>query len=260
MDCDETQDLLHGYLDGELDVVSSRALAQHLEVCPGCMQVYETQRTLRTALQTSALYCTPPPSLQKQVRAAVRRASRPDTRPLWWTWGGLSVAAAMAIVVLLVWSNRLMPMRAPVDEHVLQDVIAGHVRSLMANHLTDVLSADQHTVKPWFEGHVDFAPPVPDLTAQGFPLVGGRLDYLDKRPVAALVYRRQQHAINLFVWPALPGVTQPASTVTHHGYNLVQWTNAGMTYWAVSTLNAQEMEAFAHAVQQHTTPPSAPKL
>jgi len=166
----------------------------------------------------------------------------------------------MAIVVLLVLSNRLMHMRAPVDEHVLQDVIAGHVRSLMANHLTDVLSADQHTVKPWFEGHVDFAPPVPDLTAQGFPLVGGRLDYLDKRPVAALVYRRQQHAINLFVWPALPGVTQPASTVTHHGYNLVQWTIAGMTYWAVSTLNAQEMEVFAHAVQQHTTLPSAPKL
>jgi len=166
----------------------------------------------------------------------------------------------MAIVVLLVWSNRLMPMRAPVDEHVLQDVIAGHVRSLMANHLTDVLSADQHTVKPWFEGHVDFAPPVPDLTAQGFPLVGGRLDYLDKRPVAALVYRRQQHAINLFVWPALPGEARPASTVTYHGYNVVHWTMDGMTYWAVSTLNAQEMQAFAHAVQQHTTLPATPKL
>jgi anti-sigma factor RsiW len=260
VDCDETQDLLHGYLDGELDVVSSRALAQHLEVCPACTQAYETQRTLRAALRTSALYFTPPPSLPKQVRAAVRRASRTDTRPLWWTWGGLSVAAAMAIVVLLVWSSGLMHMRSPVDEHVLQDVIAGHVRSLMANHLTDVLSADQHTVKPWFEGHVDFAPPVPDLTAQGFPLVGGRLDYLDNRPVAALVYKRQQHAINLFVWPALPGAAQPASTVTRHGYNLVQWTTAGMTYWAISTLNAQELEVFAHGVQQHATPPSAPKL
>ena len=180
--------------------------------------------------------------------------ARADTRPIWWTWGGLSVAVAMALVVLLVWSGGRIPMRSPVDKHVLQDVIAGHVRSLMVNHLTDVVSADQHTVKPWFEGHMDFAPPVPDLTAQGFPLVGGRLDYLDNRPVAALVYKRQQHVINLFVWPAPSGAARPASMVTQHGYNLVQWTTAGMHYWAISTLNVQEMEAFAHEAQQHITP------
>jgi anti-sigma factor RsiW len=255
VDCDETQDLLHGYLDGELDVVSSRALVQHLQTCLACTQAYEGQRTLQTALRTSALSFAPPPFLHKQIRAAVRRASRADTRPLWWTWGGLSVAVAVAVVVLLGWGGGLMLMRFPVDEHMLQDVIAGHVRSLMVNHLTDVLSADQHTVKPWFEGHVDFAPPVPDLTAQEFPLVGGRLDYLDNRPVAALVYKRQQHVINLFVWPALSGVDRPASTVTRHGYNLVQWTTAGMTYWAISTLNAPELGVFAHAIQQHTTPP-----
>jgi anti-sigma factor RsiW len=166
---------------------------------------------------------------------------------------------AMAIAVLLVWSGGLVHMRSPVDEHVLQDVIAGHVRSLMVNHLTDVLSADQHTVKPWFEGHIDFAPPVPDLTTLGFPLVGGRLDYLDNRPVAALVYKRQQHEINLFVWPAPSSAARPESTVTRHGYNLVQWTTAGMTYWAVSTLNASELEAFAHGVQQYITPPSGQK-
>ena len=254
MDCDETQDLLHGYLDDELDVVSSRALTQHLQACPACTQAYAAQRTLRTALRTSALYFTPPPSLHKQVQAEVRRASRADTRPMWWTWRGLGVAVAMALVVLLVWSGGLVHRRAPVDEHVLQDVIAGHVRSLMANHLTDVLSADQHTVKPWFEGQVDFAPPVPDLTAQGFLLAGGRLDYLDNRPVAALVYRRQQHVINLFVWPTPLGAARPASTVTRHGYNLVQWTTAGMTYWAISTLNAQEMQTFAHEIQQHIVP------
>jgi len=152
-----------------------------------------------------------------------------------------------------------MHMHPKADEQVLQDVIAGHVRSLMASHLTDVLSADQHTVKPWFEGHVDSAPPVPDLTAQGFPLVRGRLDYLDNRAVAALVYKRQQHVINLFVWPAPLGAARPESMVTRHGYNLVQWTAAGMTYWAISTLNAPEMEAFAHGVQQHTMPLSAPK-
>jgi anti-sigma factor RsiW len=252
--CDETQDLLHGYLDDELDVVSSRALTQHLQACPVCTQVYETQRALRRALRTSALSFTPPPSLQKQVRAAVRRASRADRHPLWSTWGGLSAAMATAIVVFLIWSGGLVPLRSPVDEHVLQDVIAGHIRSLMVNHLTDVLSADQHTVKPWFEGQVDFGPPVPDLTAQGFPLVGGRLDYLDNHPVAALVYKRQQHVINLFVWPAPRGATRPASTVTRHGYNLVQWTTAGMTYWAISTLNVQEMQTFAQEIQRHIAP------
>jgi len=162
----------------------------------------------------------------------------------------------MAVVVLLVWGGRLLQVSPVVAEHVLQDVIAGHVRSLMANHLTDVMSADQHTVKPWFEGHMDFAPPVPDLTAQGFPLVGGRLDYFDNRPVAALVYKRQQHVINLFVWPTPPVAAGPESTVTRHGYNLVQWTTAGMTYWAISTLNAQEMQAFAHMIQPHTLPPT----
>ena len=125
MDCDETRDLLHGYLDGELDVVSSRALTQHLQACSACTQAYEAQRVLRTALQTSALYFTPPPSLHKQIRAAVRRASRTDTRPLWWTWGGLSVAVAMATIVLLVWSSGLMHMHPKADEQVLQDVIAG---------------------------------------------------------------------------------------------------------------------------------------
>ena len=259
MDCDETQDLLHGYLDDELDVVSSRALTQHLQACLVCAQAYEAQRALRTALRTSALYFTPPPSLPKQVRAEVRRASRADTRRMRWTWEGLTVAVAMAIVVLLVWSGGLVHRRSPVDGPVLQDVIAGHVRSLLANHLTDVLSADQHTVKPWFEGHVDFAPPVPDLTAQGFPLVGGRLDYLDNRPVAALVYKRQQHVINLFVWPAPSSAARPESTVTRHGYNLVQWTTAGMTYWVISTLNAPELETFAHGVQQHITPSSGQK-
>jgi anti-sigma factor (TIGR02949 family) len=254
VDCNETQDLLHGYLDGELEVVSSMAIAQHLQACPTCMQAYTAQRALRTALRTSALYFAPPRSLQKQVRTAVRHASRADTRVQWWTWGGLSVAVAMALVVLLVQVGGLLHVRPAVDAHVLQDVIAGHVRSLMVNHLTDVASTDQHTVKPWFEGHVDFAPPVPDLTAQGFPLVGGRLDYLDNRPVAALVYRRQQHVINLFIWPAPLGAAGPVSTIMRHGYNLVQWTTAGMTYWAISTLNAQEMHMFAQAIQQPTPP------
>lgn len=258
MDCHETQDLLHGYLDGELDVVSSVALSQHLQGCPLCTQRYEAQRALRSALHSSSLYFSPPKTLHKRAWAAVRRTSRAETRVRWWTWRWLSVACALAASVLLLWHNPFTPAGSPVAEHVLQDVVAGHVRSLMVHHLTDVTSTDQHTVKPWFETALDFSPPVPDLTAQGFPLAGGRLDYLDKRVVAALVYRRQQHAINLFIWPATIHANSKPHTMSQQGYNLVQWTAAGMTYWAISTLNARELQEFTSMVQQSTIPAGTP--
>src|SRR5205823_13277185 len=140
--------------------------------------------------------------------------------------------------------------RPGTDQLLAAQLIASHVRSLMANHLTDVASSDQHTVKPWLDAKLDFAPPVVDLASEGFPLIGGRLDYFDNRPVAALVYQRQQHVINLFVWPAAPAAAEPESTITRQGYHLVQWTTAGMTYWAISTLNEQEMQTFARVIQQ----------
>ncbi len=256
MDCDTTHDLLHGYLDEELDVVHSLALTQHLQRCPTCTQAYEAQRALRTALRRSGLAFTPPPSLGKNVRATVRRAGRAEARAPGWTWGGWSVAVAVLLLVAVVWRSGWLPMPQILDERLLQEVMAGHVRSLMVSHLTDVTSSDQHTVKPWFEGRVDFAPPVPDLTAQDFPLVGGRLDYLANRPVAAVVYTRRQHPINLFIWPAPTPAAWPASPLTQQGYHLVHWHSAGMTYWAISTLNAQELQAFAQAVQQAATLPA----
>jgi anti-sigma factor RsiW len=131
---------------------------------------------------------------------------------------------------------------------MLQNVIAGHVRSLMVNHLTDVASSDRHTVKPWFEGSLDFSPPVPDLTTQGFPLIGGRLDYLASHPVAALVYRRHQHAINLFIWPITRDTPRQQQHVTRQGYNLITWTTADLAYWAISTLNMAELKTFVSMV------------
>ena len=252
MSCQEAQALLDGYVDGELDVVSSVDVERHLQACQACAHTYKNHDALRSAIRGGELYFRPPAALQKRVRAAVRQANRAEihTRP--WPWRGLRVAASLAAVAVLVWS--LVPvLTGPSADHLLtRELIAGHVRSLMAAHLTDVASSDQHTVKPWFEGKLDFSPPVTDLTAQGFPLVGGRLDYLDNKPVAALVYRRQQHVINLFIWPATSGALAGEKTTTQQGYHLIYWAQAGLSYWAVSNLNLDELQAFVQGVQQAT--------
>ena len=157
--------------------------------------------------------------------------------------------AAAAVMVLA-----LVPfLRGPsTDELLTREVVSSHVRSLMATHLADVASSDHHTVKPWFAGKLDFSPPVEDLAKQGYPLVGGRLDYLKNRPVAALVYQRQKHFINLFIWPADSAPDVRANTVSLQGYNLAYWAKSGMTYWAVSDLNSSELQEFVQLVQNQT--------
>ena len=250
MTCQETQALLDGYVDGELDVVRSVEVERHLQDCQACAHVYKNHHALRSALQGGDLYVRPPVRLHKRVRAAVRPAHRAETHARVWPWRGLSAAASLAAVALLVWSLVPLLTGPSVNNRVTQDLIAGHVRSLMASHLTDIASSDQHTVKPWFEGKLDFSPPVTDLADQGFPLVGGRLEYLDNRPVAVLVYRHQQHVINLFLWPATPGGAAGVQTITRQGYQLLHWTQAGLSYWAVSNLNVGELQAFVQGVQQ----------
>jgi mycothiol system anti-sigma-R factor len=259
VNCHETHALLHAYLDGELDAVSGVALTHHMDRCPACAQAYHSQQALRAALRTSVLAFSPPEDLPQRIRSAVRRASRTDTHARVWTGPWLRVGAAFAAGVLLIWGvESFRPGSAP-DDRLTQEVIAGHVRSLMATHLTDVASSDQHTVKPWFEGKLPFAPPVQDWAAQGFPLVGGRLDYLGNRPVAALVYQRQQHRINLFLWPATPGGDHQETRRTRQGYNLIHGTTADMTYWVVSNLHMGELQAFVRLVQQPALPSRAPQ-
>ena len=167
-----------------------------------------------------------------------------------WRWlavaGSLAVAAIIITVLVFIQSG---PAR---DDLLAQEIVSSHVRSLMANHLNDVASSDQHTVKPWFEGKLDFSPPVTDLTARGFPLVGGRLDYIGNRPVAALVYQRRQHFINLFVWPSADESESRSKMGIRQGYNLIHWNRAGMSYWAVSDLNINELQEFAQALQNPT--------
>ncbi len=165
----------------------------------------------------------------------------------WWrSWAVPCLAAVALVTGTMLWLTPRVSRRSQ-DDLLAQAVLASHVRSLMAAHLTDVPSSDQHTVKPWFDGKLDFSPPVQDLSKEGFPLVGGRLDYLEDRPVAALVYQRRKHFINLFIWPALKDAKQ--QTVMRQGYNLFHWTQSGMTYWAVSDVNSAELQEFVRLVQ-----------
>ncbi|HJU12198.1 MAG TPA: anti-sigma factor [Candidatus Binataceae bacterium] len=249
MICDDARPLLHADLDGELDLNKSLAVEEHVNTCAECARERANLRSLRTAFGNRALYYDPPAKLERQVRAALRRARRAERIRSFdfrsWSWAG----AAAAVFILAVIVVKQVHFGAAADDLITSEVVDDHLRSLAQNHLTDVLSSNQHTVKPWFDGRLSFTPPVKDLVSQGFPLVGGRLDYLENRPVAAIVYRRRQHIINLFVSP-VPGATdsQPFSE-KRVGYNIVGWTESGMKYWAVSSLNAAELAKFAHLVR-----------
>jgi anti-sigma factor RsiW len=266
--CPENETLIHGYLDGELDLVSALRLEAHLQECTTCAQAYENHKALSCTLKSGPFYFRPSDDLELRIRAALVESGLAASRPtaLAWeatwrkllrpSWAFLSVAASLAVVALV--ALRLVPgLQNPSPDHLLaEEVLASHVRSLMASHLTDVPSSDQHTVKPWFDGKLDFSPPVEDLGAQGFPLVGGRLDFLNDRPVAALVYQRRKHFINLFIWPSAQQSGQEA--IMQHGYNLIHWTHSGMTYWAASDLNYRELGEFVHLVQDRTPPNASP--
>lgn len=258
MSCQETQDLIHGYVDGELDLVRSIEIERHLQSCESCSQAHQSQLDLKKALHASPLRYTAPPDLRRRIRSAVGEADEQVLgRPAFpWltTWRWVGVVASLVLVAAISWNVGRVS-RAPSGEQLLaQEVMDSHVRSLMANHLADVPSSDQHTVKPWFNGKLDFSPPVADLATDGFPLVGGRLDYLDNRPVAALVYQRRKHFINLFVWPSTHDSGQGA--VTRQGYNLLHWTRSGMVFWAASDLNAAELQEFEKLIQQPAAKPT----
>ncbi len=261
MDCPGTRQLLHAYVDGELDLVHQMEIEAHLKSCPVCAAVCEEHRALQSALRGGSLRYQVPTQLEARVRATVGAARTRTPRemprrvapgsPLRW----LAAAAAIALTVFLGW--KVLPSGRSRDDQLARDVVAGHVRSLLASHLLDVPSTDQHTVKPWFAGKLDFSPPVGDFKERGFELVGGRLDYLDGRAVAALVYRRRQHTINLFVWPVPGGAERSEVALSQQGYNLVHWTQAGMDFWAVSDLNAADLAQFAGLVRAGARPPAA---
>ncbi len=239
MICREVQELIHGYVDGELDLVRNLETERHLHDCAECASAVERLRALRSGMSGSLPYFHPPAGLESRIRAELRAGGRPAERaPYFGTrrhW--IAIAAALLLAVAGVLEMAYLNQRRGA-EILAREVLSSHVRSLMAAHLTDVPSSDRHTVKPWFNGRLDFSPAVGDFADRGFPLAGGRLDYLDNRPVAALVYQRQKHVINLFVWPAPRESDSGIKASSQQGYNLLHWTRGRMAYWAVSDLNA----------------------
>jgi anti-sigma factor RsiW len=228
MSCRETQELLHGYVDGQLDLVRSLEMERHFRECSACARDYENLRGMQSAMSGSIPYFQPPAGLETRLHARLRAESGAQQRvprfAVPWKWA--AVAAALVLTASVTWRTTLLS-RAPA-ETLAAEVVAGHVRSLMAEHLTDVPSSDRHTVKPWFNGKLDFSPAVGDFPDKGFTLAGGRLDYLDGRSVAALVYHRRQHVINLFVWPAPERADSGIQTTDRQGYHVLHWTKAHM--------------------------------
>jgi anti-sigma factor RsiW len=234
---------VHSYLDDQLEPDLVARIQEHLRSCPACSDVYERQRAMNSVVRQHAHYHTAPRHLARSIRANLRahaELERPRRRIAWgWFASGAAVACALTLTVSLT-----LFQLGPRGENsgLDRELVEAHVRSLMVNHLTDVISSDQHTVKPWFNGKLAMSPPVVDLAAEGYPLVGGRLDYLDQHAVVALVYRRAQHPINLFIWP--DNASAAPRHETRQGYNLLRWSQGGMAYAAVSDLNLGELQDF----------------
>ncbi len=257
--CPERDLLLHGLADNELDAANALALENHLQGCEGCSAAYGEIMRQKELLRGDGLRFRAPASLRDNILAAIAAeaaaaptSAKPAAVPArigpqsvrGWLLGHAGAAAsAMALAASLILFVSSWNQAPDLD----RQLVAAHVRSLLATHLTDVASSDQHTVKPWFLGKLDFAPPVADLAQSGFPLAGGRLDYIGGQVVAALVYRRHGHVINLFIWPS--DKMRPASE-TFDGYHVAGWTKDGFTYAAVSDLNQAELRDFREALQQ----------
>lgn len=248
MTCEESSRLLTGYFDGELDLVHTLDIEDHLRGCDACSSKLEGDRGLRSAFARADLPFEVPTRLEQRVRAAVSHAMPKETSPRRRNWQWAFATAAMLLIAVLAW--RFLPIgQQPVPRTLADEAIANHIRSLMPGHLSDVESTDQHTVKPWFDGRVDFSPPVENFAAEGFPLIGGRLDYLGHRPAAALVYQRRKHYINVFVAPASGKSDSKEPLVAEQGYSVLAWTHGAMSYWVVSDLNPTELEEFARLLR-----------
>jgi anti-sigma factor RsiW len=239
MTCDEAEMLLHALIDGELDAGHAREVEDHIAGCPRCAAELAAWREMSKAVAGADLRYTAPPALRRRIEASLPQVQAPSRRAVLRGFAMGSAVSAIAATGLVA-----IVLRSDDEARVTSEIVSAHLRSLQAGHLTDVISTDQHTVKPWFNGRLDVAPPVVDLTAQGFTLIGGRLDYVDARTIGAIVYRRRLHVINLFVAQTASTESRAARTETVQGFNIRSWSEGGLNYWAVSDLAADELAEF----------------
>ncbi len=240
MACEQAQTKLHAYLDGELDAAGMAGFEQHLKSCPRCFAILAAEQALHRSLQQAELYERAPESLRKKLFVASSTSpARTSGHPGAWRW----LAVAAALVIALFWGTRRFSPAINSSQQAAwtTTLLDAHLRSLQPGHLTDVESTDQHTVKPWFDGRLDIAPPVRDFASEEFPLVGGRLDVIEGRTVAALVYGRRKHIVNVFVWKSQDAVPY-AESGERQGYHWVSWQKDGFTFCAVSDVALPDLQ------------------
>jgi anti-sigma factor (TIGR02949 family) len=245
MRCDDCRDTLNAYVDGELMPEETETIRDHIASCSKCASEHETLTALSRRLKEGLERRRAPDVLKARIRGALAQpdAFEPVARPRRLPWAGL-IAAGLVVAVLSSGASFAVARRNASPPSIGQQVLSSHIRSLMPGHLTDVESNDSHNVKPWFNGRVDLSPAVPRLDSAGFPLVGGRLDYVGGRPVTAVVYMRRQHVINVFSWPSDDRGSHATALSTEKGYHLVRWSDGGVEFWVASDLNVPELEQF----------------
>ncbi len=257
MECKHSPDWMSAYLDQELDPSATVQLEMHLQACKQCAATLAQFQALRSNIAQQATRYSAPEHLKHRIATAIaeqrQRERPPPAAPARWNWFS-TFAAGLAATACAV-SLALYLQQPSAADRLDQELLTSHFRSLMPDHLADVASTDQHTVKPWFAGKLDYSPPVIDLAPQGFSLIGGRLDYLNQRPVAALVYRHRKHILNLYVWPAQGGDAAPHGSV-RQGFQMLRWRQDGMQFSAVSDMNGEDLQAFARALRDQAAAPA----
>jgi len=247
VECHEVEALLGAYLDGELEPAVSSPVRAHAEICVMCRRRLADLQSIGRMVRQAPYYQAPDRLRARIAQARTQSTTTSHLRA--WAAAAVIVASVAGSLLFVRSSMRATLMPDPVGS-VAQEVVGSHVRALMGEHLFDVRSTDQHTVKPWFLGKLDFSPPVTDLAQAGFPLTGGRLDYVAGHPVAALVYTRGQHTINVFVWPEGSSAIRSSEARAIRGFHVRHWARGGMAYWAVSDVNDADLDQFVRALQQ----------
>jgi anti-sigma factor RsiW len=243
MNCSDARIQLSGYVDGELNATQISRLDAHVSGCGGCQRARTVQSFVHSELRRELIRYKAPAALHRRVRAALQAESAAPQQS-WWrrlSWATLTPALGMALAAAVTANVAILAALPSKEDRLADEVLTSHVRALVASHVIDVASSDRHTVKPWYAGKLDFSPPVADFASDGFKLAGGRLDYVDGRTVAALVYKYNGHMVDVFVWPAPDAASARPSRITRRGYNLVHANRAGMSYWIASDLGAPQL-------------------